>query len=879
MGRKRIISLVVALIVLITCFAGCAKTNNKISETQIPEAEIKDYNEIFSVINTLAKQERDLLRGGIMYSNDAKAAAIPEAALDGMTSGEPSESHSKTNTQVNGVDEGDIIKNDGKYIYFLNWEEGKVIIVDGIDMKQVSEIKVNNENSFTSEIYITENSDKLITISSQYGFYGYGNYDMWYHNWGKTTITVYDISDKTNPKNVKKLVQDGSLISSRLIGDDVYVISQYYVEPDNIKEKEPDTFVPCFENNGDKKVIAPDDLFVMPEPSLSYVVAGSINIENPDGFTSTKAILGGGSNIYMNTETLIVSSYEYNEENSKTGLKLFDVKDGKLEYKATAKVNGDILNQFSIDEYKGYVRVVTTTYKYIQDAEASMEEIMSNSLYVLDKNTLEVVGSIEDIAKGERVYSVRFDGDTGYFVTFRQVDPLFAVDLKDAKNPKVLSALKIPGFSSYMHIYSENRLFGIGLDADEETGRTGDIKLSMFSTENKADVKEISKKILKGYSYSESLYDHKAILVDTDKKLIAFAAYKYSDYSVQNSYLIFTYSDEKGFELVKEIPFGDDWSYYNTRGLYMGNYFYTVSTNGVQQFDMNDGYKFVAEIKFERTETEPIAETEPMTIEDEMATFNDGTGYGEVAINENGTPEDFFVEGDDIYILDKQNNKIVISSGQEIKGEISLAILNNYVDNGNAEPMLFSKISDDFIIYENVTKKVYRINADGSEVKSVVDLPEDIDGEYLIGFVKNEHGIALMEKENFKIYYFNEDTNEFMRSTFDDEIKVEVNQTQNIIKKGDKEWVIDVSDNSEKFELYFIDNDNNLYVVAENLEYIKKFDENSDLVGYENIYNAGWSLSSVKMINNEIYYMNGFMGESLSVFHLDFDDAVVHFVY
>jgi uncharacterized secreted protein with C-terminal beta-propeller domain len=141
-----------------------------------------------------------------------------------------------------------------------------------------------------------------------------------------------------------------------------------------------------------------------------------------------------------------------------------------------------------------------------------------NALYVLDAD-LQVAGSITDLAQDEVIYSARFDGDIGYFVTFRQVDPLFAVDLSNPKAPVVLSALKIPGFSEYLHLWSDGRLFGLGRDADVETGRAGRMKLSMFDTSDPADVTE-RKTLLLDSDYSAALYNHKAILISRDKNLI-----------------------------------------------------------------------------------------------------------------------------------------------------------------------------------------------------------------------------------------------------------------------------------------------------------------------------------------------------------------------
>ena len=126
--------------------------------------------------------------------------------------------------------------------------------------------------------------------------------------------------------------------------------------------------------------------------------------------------------------------------------------------------------------HKGNLRVVTT-------------EGETNSVYVLDKE-LKQIGAIEDLAEDERVYSARFMGEVGYFVTFRETDPLFSVDLSDPEKPKIVGELKIPGFSDYLHFYGEDQLLGIGMNVDEETQITDGVKLSMFDISDKTDVKE-----------------------------------------------------------------------------------------------------------------------------------------------------------------------------------------------------------------------------------------------------------------------------------------------------------------------------------------------------------------------------------------------------
>ena len=215
---------------------------------------------------------------------------------------------------------------------------------------------------------------------------------------------------------------------------------------------------------------------------------------------------------------------------------------------------------------------------------------MTNSLYVLNDN-LETVGMVEDLAPGERLYSARFMGNIGYFVTFRETDPLFSVDLSVPEDPKILGELKISGFSEYLHFYADNLLLGIGMEADEGTGETQCLKLSMFDISNPADVKEKSKLKLEEYDDADALYNYKAVLIDTKKNLFGFYAYNYEEYDKQ-MYLLFEFEDGE-FKKIMEIPCSDSHSYgYDIRGTYIGDrFFLTGSGRLVEEYSLLDGSK------------------------------------------------------------------------------------------------------------------------------------------------------------------------------------------------------------------------------------------------------------------------------------------------
>jgi uncharacterized secreted protein with C-terminal beta-propeller domain len=274
----------------------------------------------------------------------------------------------------------------------------------------------------------------------------------------------------------------------------------------------------------------------------------------------------------------------------KTKLVLFKIDGGSITEKASATVPGMLKNQFSIDEYKGAFRIVTTVQTYITKIYTDGEDtydyvnLRANALYTLDGN-LNVLGRIEDVAKDEVVYSVRFDGDIGYFVTFRQVDPLFAVDLSDPRAPRIIGSLKIPGFSDYMHVYKDGLLFGFGHDADEKDGRVRGLKLSMFDVSDPANLNEIHTKKLDAY-WSDASYNHKAILVNADRSLIAFPA--------EGAYYVYGYDKQTGFYQKAKIDAGDNLWDGSLRGLFIGECFYVCSAERITAYALSDFVKLAS---------------------------------------------------------------------------------------------------------------------------------------------------------------------------------------------------------------------------------------------------------------------------------------------
>lgn len=546
----------------------------------------------------MVEEEIEYIYGDAETNTNGSAAPGATSSENMNTNADENESDdfSTTTEQVEGVSEADIVKTDGKYIYYLNDAHLSIFTADGEASALVSKTELSDAiaKDLYGEMFIKD--DRLILLKTNY----YKNDESF------VLITIYDISDPTSPKKVAESCQEGNYNSSRMVGDYIYLISNSNITISEIDKDDPTTFVPVTETNGVCEAVPADSIYryEQDEYTNQYTVIGAFNYK--DGTLSdTASLLGGTDNIYCSQGNIILADTTYNDNDNVEGsysqnnttVSRLEIKGGQIEYKATCEVEGTLENQFYIDEHNGYFRFVTTVTMVTQTAKSfdnsdevyyiveSFGDNTSARLTVLDQN-LKKTGEIKDLAKGERVYSVRFMGDIAYFVTFRQTDPLFSADLSDPKNPKILGELKIPGFSEYMYPYGDGLLLGFGRDADESTGITRDIKLSMFNITDPANVTEDDKTVIDGYSYSPALSDHKAMLVSSDKNLIGFAA---TDNYNNVKYLIYQYTGD-GFDRVATLTIKDGYNYYamtDVRGLFIGDSFYVVSENALHVYDIN----------------------------------------------------------------------------------------------------------------------------------------------------------------------------------------------------------------------------------------------------------------------------------------------------
>ena len=333
--------------------------------------------------------------------------------------------------------------------------------------------------------------------------------------------------------------------------------------------------------------------------SLNYLTLAGFSLDNKKE-ADIQTFLGAGEDVYSSNQNMYIAKQKnvYDADTHKslgydTKILKFNLNNGKIKFKAEADVTGGINNQFSMDENNGYFRIATTVGISSWDID---NDSSSNSLYILDEN-LKEVGKVEGIAKGEKIYSVRYVGNKAYVVTFKTMDPLFVIDLSDVKKPKILGELKIPGYSTYLHPYDETHLIGFGYDTKENSSEDGyvqnGLKMSMFDITNLNNPKEMfTVKIGENGTTSPLTEDHKALLFSKEKNIIAFPVNSYKNGKYVSKAQIYKIDLNKGFILQGEIQNSEvsskNYSYQKTieRIIYSNDVYYTLSKNLIKAVDM-----------------------------------------------------------------------------------------------------------------------------------------------------------------------------------------------------------------------------------------------------------------------------------------------------
>ena len=559
------------------------------SPTQSREETATPKGEVYETLRQKIALDLESSRDCINYEYEYLAEAVPEKSKAADTAGSTANStqrssskeYSGTNLQVQNVDEGDVVKTDGTYIYTSSADTFgssiRIYKADGKNTKKLTELTVESVN--ISEMYLKDHFlvlvgsgwEKPSTSAKKKSSGASTENGIQQEN---TLVMVYDITDIENPKQTFRKNQSGIYSNSRISGNHLYTYSVMTAESAEKKDK-PKCYIPSVGGS-----LVPEDRLVIPSgvSSHAYMVFTSLDITGGEDFTDSLSILGGDGICYVSEENIYIASPT--ADYTKTTISRFHYQDGKLTDNGEKTFRGKILNQFSMDEYEGKLRFVATT-------DNPDRTKTSNGLYVLDEN-MELLGKVDRLAKSERIYSSRFMGDKAYFVTYRETDPVFLVDLSDPSKPVVKDKLKIPGFSEYLQGYGEGLMLGIGSNISNDWD--AQIKLTMFDISSDTNVREIHTKLLEMETYSLAGKNHKAILADPGKNLIGFAAESYEKNGKQKiTYRLYSYDRKKGFKKLATLS-PKDMDMSSARGLYIGEHFYLADgegVGGIYVYDLN----------------------------------------------------------------------------------------------------------------------------------------------------------------------------------------------------------------------------------------------------------------------------------------------------
>ena len=585
----------------------------------------------------IRKAVDDAVFEGEMMNDVAAPAAFSEKSAA---------EYSQTNIQEAGVDEADIIKNDGSHIFLLKKNTIRILeAYPASALKQVATLTLP-KNANAREMFLDGNT--LTVISSTWGGKRYDeipvnpqvkriNSEVYYGGGGnETLLTVYDVTDRKHPVKVRSVSFEGNYLSSRRVGDMVYLVAEKGWNIWGIPRPIPyEDILPRFSDSAfsdETRVAGCTDIRYFPNfTHPNYLIVAAINTKDTSQKVTREVVLGGGNEIYSSPENLYVTrpSWQdvYFDNGEDAGWKSEEMTDiyqfsldGKgVAFSAKGRVPGRVLNQFSMSEYAGYFRIATQVGQAWNTHRKS-----SSGVYILDKHLREV-SRIADIAPGENMKSARFMGNKAYLVTFKTVDPLFVLDLNPT-HPKLLGKLKIPGWSDYLHPYDENHLIGFGKEVDESidadkvhsdnavyyTAVLG-MKLSLFDVSDLEHPKELFKTVIGDRGTDSAvLHDHKALLFDKEKGILGFpvtitknmngkTGHEADIQTIFSGAQVYDISLENGFSLRGEVShYSSDEAYKKSgeyfygdpnlnieRIIYIGDTFYTISQNMVKALDWN----------------------------------------------------------------------------------------------------------------------------------------------------------------------------------------------------------------------------------------------------------------------------------------------------
>jgi uncharacterized secreted protein with C-terminal beta-propeller domain len=565
-------------------------------------------------------------------------------------------SMSRTNNQVAGVDEADIVKTDGRYVYVV--ANGALRIMEALNPRIVS---ITRLTGVVRELLV-EGDRAIVFTSSRAGTerctYGY---DCAVAGDGSSTrIDTFDISDRASPKALRKIELTGSLIASRRIGKTVHAVvsdgddadKQYATWPDDMEScGVPEAIVrakfaalklknerilrahaslPSMKVRGITTLLCAGLLETAFDQSHTFTSLISFDMHEADAPVTTATVRSRPGTVFASENALYISAHRRWQPNSRWYSLYEDAKEvseihkfhigsspRETRYVGSGVVPGHVLNQFAMDEWNGHLRIATTLGKVPNPKVESAVSILKEGA----GGNLVRVGALEHLARGEDLRAIRFDDDRGYLVTFKKTDPLFTLDLQDPKHPRVLGELKIPGFSTYLHRIDKTHLLSIGFDANDH----GDfaffdgILLQLFDVSTPTEPKLIHKeKIGTRGSSSAAATDHLAFNYFADKGLLALpmtvceggADGRNGDTLSFAGLLVYRVGVGKGFERLGGVAHGKEGSSCNTwwskanstvkRSIFLDDLVYSVALDRIKVQRMNAFGVDVADVSLQQ---------------------------------------------------------------------------------------------------------------------------------------------------------------------------------------------------------------------------------------------------------------------------------------
>ena len=611
-----------------------AESYKEVSEMLNHLAEERKYND--AVTFEYAEGEADgFAEGSAMMKEEAAADETGGASSHAVTDLDKQQNlaaeksdFSTTNLQVTGVDESDIVKTDGHYIYIATNDKVQIVDVSTNTPRQLGSItpEFSGNMDCIREMYVAD--DRLLLIvqtedtdgleQADEGFYAKEEVmvDIAYNptraNSVHTQVLTYDITSPAGARLIGTFTQDGTYNTSRKIGDQLYLFTDYGYpviypwyrtftdgqedteqqkqdaqEETELSEEDVKSNLPKIQG----QTIPEDCIYLPKEAAECGVLIAALDVKDPERVTDQKLIFSGYSMMYVTKDSILLycTDYDVASDSGRTKLTRLTIGDGKVTADCAEAVPGYIGDTFAIHENKdGYVYILTTDYT---------ENGTTNQLFVLDER-LKICGKIAHIADGENVYAARFVDEIGYFVTYRNMDPLFTVDFSDPTNPTLIGELEIPGFSDYLQFWDDTHLIGVGEERKEVGSEFVGIKVSLYDISDPTNVKESAKIVMDDACYVPAQYNYKALLADSQKNVIAFVTQQKGD-TYQIFQRVFRVENGTLKQTVTDHISGDEWDFSTDsyRNLYIGEKLYLAREGLVIVYDMAKDFERIATCK------------------------------------------------------------------------------------------------------------------------------------------------------------------------------------------------------------------------------------------------------------------------------------------